>query len=84
MFELTLYGKADCELCDQAEAMILPMLRPMTQSSWQLVKTDITSDAKLLEQYGWSIPVLQRADTGEELKWPFPPSRLREFLSIAL
>jgi hypothetical protein len=39
---------------------------------------------KLLEQYGWSIPVLQRADTGEELKWPFPPSRLREFLSIAL
>jgi hypothetical protein len=80
MFELTLYGKADCELCDQAEAMI----RPMTQSSWQLVKTDITSDVKLLEQYGWSIPVLQRADTGEELKWPFPPSRLREFLSIAL
>ena len=79
MFKLTLYGKADCELCDQAEAMV----RSMTQSSWQLVKTDITSDAKLLGQYGWIIPVLQRADTGEELKWPFPPSRLREFLSIA-
>ncbi len=79
MFKLTLYGKADCELCDQAEAMV----RSMPQSSWRLVKTDITSDAKLLEKYGWSIPVLQRADTGEELKWPFPPSRLREFLSIA-
>ncbi len=79
MFKLTLYGKADCELCDQAEAMV----RSMTQRNWQLVKTDITSEAKLLEQYGWSIPVLQRADTGEELKWPFPPSRLRAFLSIA-
>lgn len=51
-----------------------------TDRAWQLVAVDIDRDAALRQQYGWSIPVLKREDNSAELKWPFPASRLRDFL----
>lgn len=77
MPDLILYSRKDCELCDKAEALFNDHVE---LGQWQLKKIDIDSSSELTERYGWSIPVLQRADSGEELKWPFPISRLRNFL----
>lgn len=74
---LTLYSRAECHLCDQAEALVLPIIQ---HGQWQLVKVDIDSDPGLVEKYGFSIPVLLRNDTGQSLNWPFPPSRVRTLL----
>ncbi len=75
---IILYGRKQCELCDQAETMLQGL---DASDKWHLVKIDIDSDDRLLEQFGWSIPVLQREDNAAQLKWPFPASRLREFLN---
>lgn len=73
-----LYGRLECELCDKAEMMIgqvAPALAPHVR------KVDIDSDTGLRERYGLVIPVLRCAASGREMHWPFPPSRLREFLA---
>ncbi|MGB5324607.1 MAG: glutaredoxin family protein [Pseudomonadales bacterium] len=78
MADLILYGRAQCELCDIAEAL-LHQVSP--EHVLRLQKIDIDSDAELRERYALSIPVLRCAIDGRELRWPFPPSRLREFLA---
>jgi thioredoxin-like negative regulator of GroEL len=75
--QLTLYSRAECHLCDQAEALVTPIIQ---HGQWQLVKVDIDSDPDLLEKYGFSIPVLLRNDNGQSLNWPFPPSRVKTLL----
>lgn len=77
MAEFVLYGRAQCELCDIAEAL-LQQVSPAHAEHLQ--KVDIDSDAVLHERYSLSIPVLRCTSDGRELRWPFPPSRLREFL----
>ena len=54
---------------------------PDLNRHFDLQKVDISLDAKLQQKYGLSIPVFERGDTHALLYWPFPASRLREFLS---
>lgn len=74
---LILYSRDDCHLCDVAESLVLEVIH---DTAWQLQKQNIDLDETLRERYGWSIPVLSRADTGEEINWPFPPSRVRHLI----
>ncbi|NNL56215.1 MAG: glutaredoxin family protein [Pseudomonadales bacterium] len=78
--QLLLYTRAGCELCDQAASMFGSL---DCAAQWQLHKVDIDSDAALNTQYGLRIPVVKREDSGAELYWPFPPSRLRAFLQAS-
>jgi hypothetical protein len=41
---------------------------------------DIADSELLTAVYGTRIPVLRRADTGEELGWPFDESAVIDFL----
>jgi len=83
--QLFLYSRDECELCDKALAMVQEELTTpnalANAAQWNVVKIDITKDAKLSEKFGWHIPVIERTDTNALLYWPFPPSRLRDFLA---
>lgn len=70
--KVTLYGTAGCHLCEQAKALL---------SSLAVLHVDIADDDVLLERYGMRIPVLLRADTGEEIDWPFDAAGVLRFLS---
>ncbi|MBT8149987.1 MAG: glutaredoxin family protein, partial [Gammaproteobacteria bacterium] len=77
---ITLFGREECELCDRAEQLFYQVAGPGGPA---LNKVDIDSDAALLARYRFVIPVLRCNANGSELCWPFPPSRLREFLAQA-
>ena len=66
MQPLIIYSRADCHLCDVAEALL---------HSCGLAdgyrKVDIESDLNLLRRYGIRIPVLMNEASGAELFWPF-------------
>ena len=76
--DLTLYHTLGCHLCEQAEALIDPVLSARSLS-WELV--DIADDDVLLEQYGMRIPVLKRRCDGAELGWPFDAASLTAWLA---
>ena len=62
--ELLLFSRADCHLCDQAEALVNALL---IDSPWQLKKVDIDNDPVLKQRYQTSIPVLLRCDIQQAL-----------------
>ena len=69
---LILYTRAECHLCEQAEAMLRAAgLR------WRPV--DIGGSAELERAYGLRVPVLRRSDTGLELDFPFDPAGVASF-----
>lgn len=75
-------------MCEVAEQVIQQSIQTLVESDksgeWSnllIEKVDINSDAELIEQYSWHIPVLKRCSDNAELRWPFPPSRCRIFLS---
>jgi hypothetical protein len=55
---VTLYGKAGCHLCEDAELLLQLLAR-----TYPLIVTtiDITSDLTLFERYKWDIPVIVTA-----------------------
>jgi glutaredoxin len=59
---VTLYGKADCHLCDEARATLR---RLRSDVSFDVVEVDIEQDEALLRAYFERIPVV--ALDGEEL-----------------
>ncbi len=61
---LTLYGRAECHLCELAQELLHAGKMP-----FQLI--DIDADPELGARYGLRIPVLRHPD-GRELDWPFP------------
>jgi hypothetical protein len=69
--ELFLYGTSACHLCEQAEALLGPLL---PSAGLALKPVDISDDEDLLERYGLRIPVAAgQMPNGEwlELGWPF-------------
>jgi glutaredoxin len=52
---LTLYGKPDCHLCDEARAVLE---RVRTQRPFELIERDITQDEALERAYFERIPVI--------------------------
>jgi glutaredoxin len=53
--KLTLYGKPDCHLCDEARAVLE---RVRTQQPFELIERDITQDEALERAYFERIPVI--------------------------
>jgi glutaredoxin len=76
MTSITLYSTLDCHLCEQA----LALLEPLLAAEWELEYVDISDSEALIDRYGLRIPVVLRADTGAELGWPFDTSSLLQFL----
>ncbi len=69
---IQLLGTSGCHLCDVAEKMVRRLLPPL---GIDVLKIDIASDDKLIEQYGILIP-LMRNEKGQELGWPFDEAEL--------
>ena len=77
VLELQLYHTAGCHLCEQAEALVLPL---MEQQGWVLQRTDIADDEALMERYAMRIPVLRNPRCALELGWPFDVRQVLELL----
>jgi Glutaredoxin-like domain (DUF836) len=63
---VTLYGKPDCHLCDDAEDRLAGLSR---QVGLRYRKVDIQSSAELFERFRYRIPVIQ-VEGGATLDWP--------------
>jgi hypothetical protein len=70
---ITLYGKADCHLCDEAEALLA---RVGASIPIEVRKVDIQSSTELFERYRYRIPVID-VGGGQTLDWPTTPDRVR-------
>lgn len=74
---LYFYTTLGCHLCEQAEALLMPLLLDRRFSTEMV---EICDSDELMERYGIRIPVLRRADSGAEIGWPFDAQSLRQFL----
>lgn len=72
MKQITLYTGPNCHLCEQAKAVLYPLL---TERGLQLAEVNIQTDAGLQEKYGIRIPVVALAN-GEEKGWPFTAAQI--------
>jgi glutaredoxin len=73
---VTLYGKPDCHLCDEARAVVLAVRE---EREFELREVDISRDRELLRGYGERIPVVA-VDGRERFQFHVDPDRLRELL----
>jgi hypothetical protein len=69
-----LYGSAFCHLCEAAQEIL-------KTAGIAVTVVDILGNDLLLDRYGTRIPVLQRADNGAELDWPFDATQAARFLN---
>jgi glutaredoxin len=53
--EVTMYTRPGCHLCEDAKAVVLPLLREFGAN---LREVSIDTDSKLIERYGSDIPVI--------------------------
>jgi hypothetical protein len=75
MMQLSLYTKPGCHLCEEALAALAVVGVTARQ-------VDISGQTDLQARYGMHIPVLQRQDDGQELRWPFGPADIRRLLAV--
>jgi hypothetical protein len=83
MVRAILYGTLGCHLCDDAEALLAPLLATVSAtlgSDCEIECIDIADDDGLLDRYGEHIPVLRRVADDVELSWPFDAAAARAFL----
>ena len=78
MTELTLIGKPDCHLCEDARSVVAAVLSDF-DGSVSLTELSILYDPALLEQYLEEIPVLL-IDGRVHNIWRVDPARLRSAL----
>lgn len=69
-----LYQRDDCQLCDEAVAVLAKANAPDFRSIW------IDDDAALESLYGARVPVLRDATSRRELDWPFDADLVTLFL----
>ncbi|HPF74969.1 MAG TPA: glutaredoxin family protein [Xanthomonadaceae bacterium] len=72
---LTLFQRDDCQLCDEALAVLAEAGAPDFESVW------IDGDGGLEARYGTRVPVLRDENAGRELDWPFGAELLAEWLA---
>jgi glutaredoxin len=53
--DVTLYTRPGCHLCDEAKAVIAPILREFAAV---LREVNVDEDSVLKERYGWDVPVI--------------------------
>ena len=63
---VTLYGKPDCHLCDEAEDRLVGLSRRV---GLRYRKVDIQGDPGLFARFRYRIPVIE-IDGGATLDWP--------------
>jgi glutaredoxin len=73
VMSLILYSRAECGLCDKAEALLAE-----GGFGTAYEKVDIDTDIELLQRYRDQIPVLLNSETGEKISWPFTASQVRD------
>jgi uncharacterized membrane protein len=78
MILVTLYGRKDCHLCDEAKAELDSL---QTTIPHKLLVLDIDSDPKLLQEFALEIPVVSVGPF--RLKAPFTRQDLQVMLSAA-
>ena len=78
MEQVTLYTGPNCHLCEQAKAVLYPLL---TERELRLVEVNIQTDAELQEKYGVRIPVVALSN-GEEKGWPFTAAQIGRLLDV--
>lgn len=81
MTEVTLIGKPDCHLCEDARAVVATVLGDFGDSV-TLTELSILDDPALLEQYVEEIPVVL-IDGRVHNIWRVDPERLRSALEEA-
>ncbi|HEB27519.1 MAG TPA: glutaredoxin family protein [Porticoccus sp.] len=74
---LTLYTGPHCHLCDQAKAVIYPIIQ---EAGWRLEEVNIAENESLKEKYAVRIPVIVLPD-GQEKGWPFSPGQVKRLIS---
>jgi len=74
--ECQLFSTSGCHLCEVAAARLMPFV----EHGLLVALIDIAEREDWVEQYGLSIPVLRRCDTGAELNWPFEAEQVVSFL----
>ena len=74
--QLTLLTGSNCHLCDQAKAMLNPLV---IEKDWELVEVSIHGNKDLEEGYAIRIPVVVFPD-GSEKGWPFTAAQIRRLL----
>lgn len=72
---LTLIQRDDCQLCDEALAVLAHARTPEPEALY------IDDDVGLEDRYGTRVPVLRDA-TGRELDWPFDAARVTAWLRV--
>ncbi|MGB7434334.1 MAG: glutaredoxin family protein [Candidatus Acidiferrum sp.] len=53
--ELTIYGRPGCHLCEEAKAVMSPLVKEFGAT---LREVNIDEDEELAERYSWDIPVI--------------------------
>ena len=71
---LTLYQRDDCQLCDEALAVLAAAHAPDFESVW------IDDEVALEARYGTRVPVLRDTMRDAELDWPFDADMLQRWL----
>ncbi|HMW70215.1 MAG TPA: glutaredoxin family protein [Cellvibrionaceae bacterium] len=76
-----MYSTLGCHLCEEAEAVLLPLLVE-AQAAGVTIEVEVIDIAEegLIDAYGVRIPVLGCAQTERELDWPFDVGQVRELL----
>ena len=74
--KITLISGPNCHLCDQAKAMLYPLLEV---KNIQLNELNVRDDVALFEQYRMRIPVVVFAD-GREKGWPFTTAQIARMI----
>lgn len=83
MKTLILYTTSGCHLCEEAAALLEPVLAYIKQEVGQdirLREQEISESEALVEVYGVRIPVVQIEGVSQELGWPFDQSQAYKFI----
>ena len=78
MQQITLYTGPNCHLCEQAKALLYPLL---TERGMRLVEVNIQTDPELQKNYAIRIRVVVFAN-GEEKGWPFTAAQIGRLLDV--
>lgn len=77
---LTIYSGPNCHLCEQAKAILYPLL---SEKGWQLVEVNIQEDESLKEKYAIRIPVVALPN-GDEKGWPFTAAQIGRLIDNSI
>ena len=81
MSEFVLYGTLGCHLCEQAEALLAPVIQYASADVPVVLKQqDIAESEELVARYGVRIPVLRCEMHNRELGWPFDQAQAFAFI----